>query len=230
MDSAPHRAQTESCGGNQGTGRRSRAPKHAVPTPSFQRSRVSPPGQGFTGILHRAWSRFPMGLVTVNEQTLASCLSSPPLLHGQAPAGLRWLGGGGKSQYLEGKLKLPAQSKPLLRQRHPDSAPNTSPPPVLAAAFSWSQNKPLWSELVLKAPKKRRSINYSEATEPRQSCRALRRLPSEPQRPEIATEKAPSLRSRCQGAGGPRDGPAPVLRWGREGRKELERQRLWRLN
>lgn len=95
---------------------------------SFEQSRVSPLGQSFTGILHGAWSRFPMGLVTVNEQTLASCLSSP-LSPQQPSAGWsqmtwRW---GGKSQYLEGKLKLPAQSKPLLKQQHPSSAPNTNP-------------------------------------------------------------------------------------------------------
>jgi len=95
---------------------------------SFEWPWVSPLGQSFTGIPHRAWSWFPMGLVTVNEQTLASCLSSRPSPHGRALAGLRWLGGGGgESQYLEGKFKLPAQSKLLLRQRHPDSAPNTNP-------------------------------------------------------------------------------------------------------
>lgn len=95
---------------------------------SFERPQVSPLGQGFTGILHGAWTWFPMGLVTVNEQTFASCHSSPPLPHSWTPAGLRWLGSaGGESQYLEGKLRLPAQSRPLLGQWHPNSALNISP-------------------------------------------------------------------------------------------------------
>lgn len=49
MDSAPHRAQTESGGGIRGTGRRSRAPKHAVPTPTKHKLSTVPGFPSRTG-------------------------------------------------------------------------------------------------------------------------------------------------------------------------------------
>lgn len=55
---------------------------------------------------------------------------------------MTWSRGG--SQYLEGKLKLPAQSKPLLRQRHPDSAPNANPP----GPRCWLQLEPEQTPLI----------------------------------------------------------------------------------
>lgn len=67
---------------------------------------------------------------------------------------------GRESQYLEGKLKLPAQSRPFLGQWHPNSALNTSPhSPCCRLQLEPEQTPP--TGIIFKAQKEHGSMNYS---------------------------------------------------------------------
>lgn len=137
----------------------------AAPMPATHKLWTAPgfPFRSFSGILHGAWNWFPMGLVMVNEQTLASCLSSPPLLHSQAPAGLRWLGGWGEISVFGREIKNACSKQATPKVTAFRFCSITPAPTVLTVSFSWSQNKPLCSELFLKAQKKHGFINYNSA-------------------------------------------------------------------